>query len=196
MLLDRATSLLLVHDVVNKYLRPNDVELASVIKNIERLLGAARRFGLAVAFAAPGRGDPSIGPRPSTWVKTNDWGTTQADVPAILGPLEGEPVVRKPRYGAFFGSAFENHLTKNAKSTVLICGLSLAGGIETTARDADNRDFKAIVISDACLCRPIPDQGWGTVTATEVAKVTLSIMAERFATIVTTESVCEALASC
>jgi ureidoacrylate peracid hydrolase len=195
MAIDRARSLLLVHDVVNKYLRAEDVELAPVIKNIERLLAAARRGGIMVAFAVPGQGDPAIPARPPAPGKTNDWGTAQADVPAILGPRNDEAVIRKPRYGAFYGSRFEKHMRRNAKDTVLICGLSLAGGVETTVRDADNRDLKAIVVSDACLCRSIPDQGWGSVTAAEVAKVALSIMAERFATVTTTNVVCKLLSA-
>lgn len=50
--------------------------------------------------------------------------------------------------------------------------LSLAGGVETTVRDAYNREH-SIVVSDAGLVRAVADQGWGGVTHEEVAKVTL-----------------------
>ena len=79
------------------------------------------------------------------------------------------------------------------RDTVIVCGVSLAGGVETTIRDAFNRDFKSVLVSDACLCRPISDQGWGVVSQAEVAKVILSILAQRFAKVLTTEAVCKKL---
>jgi ureidoacrylate peracid hydrolase len=62
-----------------------------------------------------------------------------------------------------------------------------------TVRDAFNRGFRSIVIADACLCRTVPDQGWGHVTALEVEKVTLSILAQRFADVLTTDEICKEL---
>jgi nicotinamidase-related amidase len=192
--IDRTSSLLLVHDVVNKYLTDEDPDMASMLKNIERLLMAARNCGMPIAFAAPGQGDPAIGMRASVVASgRSDWGTPSVDLPSFLGPGAGEIVFRKPRYGAFYGSSFDDHLKRTGRRSIIICGLSLAGGVETTVRDADNRDFESLVVSDACLCRPIPDQGWGTVTSAEVAKVTLSIMAQRFALIATTDEICAAL---
>lgn len=189
-------SVLLVHDVVNHFVRDDDPELLPVLECIARLLGAARDGRLPIVFAAPGQGDPAIGIRPAVAAQGRSiWGTVAADVPASLGPRPGEIVIRKPRYGAFFGTALADHLRQTGRDTLIVCGISLAGGVETTVRDADNRDLTSIVVRDACLCRPVPDQGWGPVTAAEVAKVTLSIMAQRFADIRTTDEICAALAA-
>lgn len=188
------SSLLLVHDVVNHFLDESDPALSAVLENLRRLLQAAREARLPIVFAAPGQGDPAIGVRGSTAAQgKNIWGTVAADVPAALGPLPGEVVIRKPRYGAFFGSRLSDHLKQTGRDTLIVCGISLAGGVETTVRDADNRDLSSIVVADACLCRPVSDQGWGHVTSEDVAKVTLSIMAQRFADVATTADICAAL---
>jgi nicotinamidase-related amidase len=194
-----ATSALLVHDVVNDFLDPAGPEpdpgLDAVLANVRALLAAARQAGLAVIFAAPGQGDPAIGPRhqgaaPPTRLV---WGTSGVDVPADLGPLPGEKVVRKPRYGGFFGSDFAAHLRATGADTLVVCGLSLAGGVETTVRDAHNHDLQSVVVEDACLIRAVPDQGWGAVSRHEVRKVVLSVLAQRFARVVTTAEVCAEL---
>jgi nicotinamidase-related amidase len=170
----RDHAVLLVHDVVNDFMDGADPALPRVLANVATLLAAARRAALPVVFAVPGQGNP-------------------ADVPASIGTLPGDTIVRKPRWGAFFGSKLDDHLKKLKRDTVIVCGISLAGGVETTVRDAFNRDLRSIAVADACLCRPIPDQGWGNVTSAEVAKVTLSILAQRFARIATTDEICEEL---
>jgi nicotinamidase-related amidase len=191
--IDRETSLLLVHDVVNDFLAETDESLTAMLDNVARLLAAARAAGLPIVFAAPGQGDPAIAPRRARAGLV--WGSEGVDVPELLGPLADEVVIRKPRYGAFFGSGLAEYMRHARRDTLVLCGLSLAGGVETTVRDAHNRDLHSVLVADACLCRPIPDQGWGDVTSDEVAKVTLSLLAERFAEVTTTEEICRELAT-
>jgi nicotinamidase-related amidase len=171
----RDRAVLLVHDVVNDFMDAADAALPPVLANLRSLLVAARGAALPVVFAVPGEGTPG------------------ADLPASIGTLPGDTIVRKPRWGAFFGSTLQQYLEQTKRDTLIVCGISLAGGVETTVRDAFNRDLRSIVVADACLCRPIPDQGWGNVTSAEVAKVTLSILAQRFARIVTTGQICAEL---
>jgi ureidoacrylate peracid hydrolase len=185
-------SLLLVHDVVNHFVDRGGPDLAPVLANIARLLAAARRHDLPVAFAVPGRGEPAIGPRPGS--AQSIWGSAAAEVPDALQPSARDLMVRKPRYGAFFGTDLEARMRGMGRDTLVICGISLAGGVETTVRDADNRDLASVVVEDACLCRGIPDLGWGAVSAEDVARVTLSLIAERFADVASTDEICAALA--
>ena len=197
--IDPATGALIVHDVVNDFVGADqpgfDPQINQVLDNIEKLLEALRQAGLPVIFIAPGQGDPAIGPRPSSRGRGRlVWGTPGVDVPARLGPLPGEKVVRKPRYGGFFGSELAAYLKDAGRDTIVVCGLSLAGGVETTIRDAFNRDLKSVLVSDACLCRPVADQGWGEVSREEVEKVVLSVVAQRFARVATVRQVCDELA--
>jgi nicotinamidase-related amidase len=193
------TSALLVHDVVNDFLDPAGPEpdpgLPTVLTNVGALLAVAREAGLAVIFAAPGPGNPAIAPRPrGTGAPTRlVWGTPGVDVPAAPGPLPGDKVVRKPRYGGFFGSELAAHLRAIGADTLVVCGLSLAGGVETTVRDAHNHDLRSIVVEDACLIRAIPDQACGAVSREDVRRVFLSMLAQRFARVATTAEVCAEL---
>ncbi len=191
------STLVLVHDVVNDFVDVNDPGydpgLKLVLDNIHVLLAAARRAGLAVAFIAPGQGDPSIGPAPRGDSGRLLWGTAGVDIPVQFGPLPGETVVRKPRWGGFFGSNLISHFRELGCDTMIICGLSLSGGIETTVRDAFNFDLQSVVVYDACLTRAVSDQGWGPVSREDVLRVTLSVLAQRFARVATTRVICDEL---
>lgn len=181
--------MLLVHDVVNDFISDDDDPgLPAVLANVGTLVRSARRVGLPVVFIGPGQGDPQILPSPAEGGKLV-WGSPGVDIPAMLGLEQSDTVIRKPRWGGFYGSALTEHLRKAGRDTLIVCGLSLAGGIETTVRDAYNRDLQSIVVADAGLCRAIPDQGWGHVTSAEVAKVTLSILAQRFGRVTTTAEI-------
>jgi len=195
------SSALLVHDVTNDFLDPAgpgyDPGLGAVLENVRALLAAARQAGLPVVFVAPGQGDPSIGPaqRAEGAPPSPLWGTPGVDVPASLGPGPGEKVVRKPRWGGFHGSELAAHLRGTGRDTIVLCGLSLAGGIETTVRDAYNHDLRSVVVEDACLIRAVPDQGWGAVSREDVRRVVLSVLAQRFARVATTREICDELLS-
>jgi nicotinamidase-related amidase len=195
--LDKAV--LLVHDVVNHFLDPAGPEpdpgLPAVVEKVGTLVSAARAAGLPVVFVGPGQGDPAIGhrPTPNAGAATLQWGTPGCDVPATLGPLPGDTMIRKPRWGGFYGSDLAAHLRREGRDTIVVCGLSLAGGVETTVRDAHNHDLHSIVVEDACLCRAVPDQGWGAASRDEVRKVVLTVLAQRFARITTTAELCAEL---
>lgn len=191
---------LLVHDVVNDFIDDDDPGLPGVLQNVRILIDGARKAALPIVFIGPGQGDPAILPmlsEPGRLV----WGSPGVDIPALLGREPADTVIRKPRWGAFHGSGLSDHLRRTGRDTLIVCGLSLAGGVETTVRDAYNRDLRSIIVSDACLCRAIPDQGWGDVTSEEVAQVTLSLLAQRstrsgaapFAQVTTTAEICSAM---
>jgi nicotinamidase-related amidase len=189
----------IVHDVVNDFIDPEapgyDPALSSVLDNIVTLLASARRAAIPVIFIGPGQGDPAIGPSypldepPSRLA----WGSPGCDVPSMLGQRPSEPVVRKPRWGGFYGSELADYLHEGKRDTLMICGLSLPGGVDWTVRDAFNHDLKSVVVVDACLTRPIEDQGWGALEREEVRRVVLSILAHRFARVMNTAEACAEL---
>ena len=193
------TGVLLVHDVVNDFVDPTepgyDPDLPRVLDNVATLVATAREAGLQVVFVGPGQGDPAIERRRAPGDRDDRlvWGTAGCDVPAALGPRLGDKMVRKPRWGGFYGSELASYLRGTGRDTLVVCGLSLAGGVETTIRDAHNHDFRSVVVEDACLCRAIADQGWGAVSREEARRVTLSVLAQRFARVATTGEVCEEL---
>jgi nicotinamidase-related amidase len=67
-----------------------------------------------------------------------------------LTPLPGEPVVRKYRSSAFWGTNMELLLRSNGIQTVVVGGCTTEGCVESTARDALFSDHY-VVIADDCV---------------------------------------------
>ena len=193
------STVVLVHDVVNDFIDPDapgyDPALGTVLENIVTLLSAARQAVIPVVFIGPGQGDPAIGPSypPDEPPARLAWGSPGCDVPLVLGRLPEERIIRKPRWGGFYGSELAKYLHLIRRDTLVICGLSLPGGVDWTVRDAFNHDLKSVVVVDACLTRPIADQGWGALSREEVRTVIVSILVQRFARVVDTAQICAEL---
>ncbi len=63
-------------------------------------------------------------------------------------PQPGDIVISKPRYSAFFASPLETVLRSNGIRTVVVAGLATDVCVSSTARDAFQRDFYTITLSD------------------------------------------------
>jgi nicotinamidase-related amidase len=142
----------------------NDVSrLAGVIAPTQRLLAAARACGLLVVHTREGHrpdlsdlhgakhrrgggslriGDP--GPMGRILVR----GEAGHDIIPELAPLPGEPVVDKPGKGAFYATDLELMLQARGVTQLLICGVTTEVCVNTTAREANDRGFEALVVSD------------------------------------------------
>lgn len=65
-------------------------------------------------------------------------------------PVEGEPVVPKPRMNPFFGTSLESMLRSRDIDTVVLTGVATEFVVEAAARHAADADFKVIVLEDCC----------------------------------------------
>ena len=72
-------------------------------------------------------------------------GTTGAAVVDELTPLPGERKLVKTRFSGFYRTSLEDELR-----TVLVAGTQYPNCVRGTAVDALYRDFRVIVVSDAC----------------------------------------------
>lgn len=77
-------------------------------------------------------------------------GTPGAAVVDELTPLPGEYTVVKTRFSAFYRTPLEEQLRSLAVDTVLLAGTQYPNCVRGTAVDALYRDFRVIVVSDAC----------------------------------------------
>jgi ureidoacrylate peracid hydrolase len=78
----------------------------------------------------------------------------QPDTPDIeiipeLAPLPGDVVIDKSRPSAFYGTRLEPYLRAQGIDTIVICGVTTNICVETTARDAGQRDYNTFVVEDA-----------------------------------------------
>ncbi|MVT25156.1 isochorismatase family protein [Nesterenkonia alkaliphila] len=103
--------------------------------------------------------------------------TSGIEIYPELAPREGEPVIKKHRYSAFFGTDLDIILRGAEVDTVVIIGTTTENCCHATARDAMFRDYYVAFLSDATGTFDYPDVGHGSMTADEVHEATLKILA-------------------
>jgi nicotinamidase-related amidase len=67
-----------------------------------------------------------------------------------LYPAEGESVVDKPGKGSFYATDLECILTAKGIETLLVTGVTTEVCVHTTVREANDRGYHCIVVSDCC----------------------------------------------
>ncbi len=67
-----------------------------------------------------------------------------------IAPQPGDIVVRKRRVGAFSTTDLHEQLHAQGIDTLLLAGISTSGCVQSTVLDAFDRDYRVIVLADAC----------------------------------------------
>lgn len=70
-----------------------------------------------------------------------------------VAPEPGDIVVRKSRVGAFSTTDLDSRLREAGITTLILAGVATSGVILSTVRDAADRDYRLIVLADACADR-------------------------------------------
>ena len=76
-------------------------------------------------------------------------GSWDAEIVSELAPAEGELVIDKSRPSAFYGTQLEPLLTSLDVRNLVLAGVTTNVCVETTARDAGQRDYHVHVVGDA-----------------------------------------------
>ena len=72
------------------------------------------------------------------------------DIVPELAPEPGEPVVDKPGKGAFYATDLEAMLRSRGTARLIVCGVTTEVCVNTTVREANDRGYRCIVLSDCC----------------------------------------------
>ena len=177
---DPATAALLVIDMQRDFVDPggfgealgNDVSLLrAAVPPTERVLAAAREAGLFVVHTreghrpdladcppakkargrlATGIGDP--GPMGRILVR----GEYGHDIVDELKPAPGEPVVDKPGKGSFYATDLDTILHNRGIKQLVVCGVTTEVCVQTTVREANDRGYDCLVLSD-CVASYFPE---------------------------------------
>lgn len=70
-----------------------------------------------------------------------------------LSPQPQDASVRKTRVGAFTTTDLDQQLRDRAVTTLVLAGISTSGVVLSTVRDASDRDYRVVVLSDGCADR-------------------------------------------
>lgn len=166
-----ATALVLI-DMQRDFLEPggfgeslgNDVnELRRTIAPLRAVLGACRGIGMTVVHTREGhlpdlsdcppskllRGSPSLrigdpGPKGRILVR----GEEGHDIIEELYPVAGEPIIDKPGKGAFYATEFGELLASRGIRSLVVTGVTTEVCVHTTVREANDRGYECLVLSD------------------------------------------------
>ena len=177
---DPATTALVIIDMQRDFVLPggfgeklgNDTSLLlAAVEPTKRVLDAARKKKMLVIHTREGhRADLSDCP-PSKLVRGK--GKTRIGDPGPMGrilvrgevghdivpelyPKAGEVVIDKPGKGAFFATDLELILRDRGIKTLIVCGVTTEVCVNTTVREANDRGYECVVLSD-CVGSYFPE---------------------------------------
>ncbi len=150
--LARGSSALVVIDL-QKGITARDVKprpSSEVIANASRLAEAFRKGGMQV-FLVRVNPSPPLGLRPETDGPgmSGPFPDGFDEIVPEMGPKEGDVVIAKRQWGAFYGTELEMQLRRRGIRTIVLCGISTNVGVESTARYAYEAGFSQIFVEDA-----------------------------------------------
>jgi nicotinamidase-related amidase len=171
---------LIVIDMQRDFLLPggfgeslgNDVDLLlRVVPPLSALIAAARSAGIMVIHTREGhepdlsdcppaklnRGEPSkrIGDE-GKYGRILVRGEYGHDIIDELAPIDGEVVIDKPGKGAFYATPLQDALAEAGITQLLITGVTTEVCVHTTTREANDRGYECLVVSD-CVGSYFPE---------------------------------------
>ncbi len=169
LVLDPQTTALVVIDlqrgIVNLRAAPHSA--ASVVGRASRLAEAFREAGALVILVHVGPsadGKDRLQPLADNAGQWSPPGPGWDEIVPQLGPREGDYVVRKRQWGAFYGTDLDLQLRRRGIRTIVLCGISTNFGVESTARDAYERAYQQVFVEDACTARSAEDHAFAMQT--------------------------------
>jgi nicotinamidase-related amidase len=145
--------------------------LLKALPPAQRVLKACRDAGVFVIHTREGhradlsdlsrakyeRGNPTIhigdeGPMGRLLVR----GSHGHDIVEEVYPIEGEPVVDKPGKGAFYATDLDTILKMKGIEKLVACGVTTEVCVQTTVREANDRGYDTLVLSD-CVASYFPE---------------------------------------
>jgi nicotinamidase-related amidase len=75
-------------------------------------------------------------------------GSREREIPEALRPEKGDILLDKPTASIFTGTNFEYMMRNRGITTLIFTGIATEIGVESSARDASNRGFYPVVVSD------------------------------------------------
>ena len=176
---DPATTALLVIDMQRDFVLPggfgellgNDTSLLlKAVEPTERVLHKARETGMFVIHTREGH-RPDLSDCPAakltrggqTFIGTEGpmgrilvRGEKGHDIIKQLYPVDGEPIIDKPGKGSFHATDLHQILGDRGIKTLLVCGVTLEVCVHTTVREANDRGYECVVLSD-CVASYFPE---------------------------------------
>jgi nicotinamidase-related amidase len=158
---------------------------SEVVANAARLLTTARKCGATIVLVhvdGSGDGQDRLVPDADVIVRRD---SLPSDYSVLSPELQHQPsdiVVVKRNWGAFYGTDLDLQLRRRKLSTLVMLGIAAEFGVESTARDAMERTYRQVFVSDAvasffqesydnCIKRIYPRMGFVRTTDQVIASL-------------------------
>lgn len=156
---DPARTALLVMDYQGATVsRLPEAEGPALLNRVAGTIATARGSGATIGYVHVGFTPDDLAAIPETnkaFAAMAAQGAMPAGGPAVeiveqLAPRDGDIVVRKTRIGAFSTTDLHEQLARRGITTLVLAGISTSGVVLSTLRDAADRDYRLLVLSDGC----------------------------------------------
>jgi len=196
--IDPARTAMIVVDMQNDFVAngaPMQSKQANaLVDELAQVLDFCREHGIRVIYTAHvHREDGSdMGLYDDLYPPIDQRAALVADSPGVeifppLAPKPGEHVIKKHRYSGFFATDLDLILREWGIDSVVITGTTTENCCHATARDAMFHNYRVAFLSDATGTFDYPDVGYGAMSADDVQRATLSILAFSTAHVMTAE---------
>ena len=141
----------------------NDVSLLwYAVEPLQRVLTAARDAGMTVIHTREGHRPDMLDCPPAKLARGGFIGSDSPngrilirgefghDIVDALAPELGEVVLDKPGKGSFYATDLELMLRNAGITSLLVTGVTTEVCVHTTVREANDRGFECLVLSDCC----------------------------------------------
>ena len=176
---DLPTTALVIIDMQRDFVLPggfgeklgNDTSLLlAAVAPAERVLAKAREKGMFVVHTREGhradlsdcppakltRGGKTFIGEPGPMGRILVRGEEGHDIIRELYPKSGEPVIDKPGKGSFHATDLHQILLDRKIKTLVVCGVTTEVCVHTTVREANDRGYECVVLSD-CVASYFPE---------------------------------------
>ena len=111
-------------------------------------------------------------------------GSKEAQILAEIAPTDNELVLKKGTSSAFNGTAIDQILRNMGIETLIVAGVATNYCVESAVRDASDRNYNVILVSDACAAVTFEDHAFA-----------LRILHNTYCKVLTTEQVLASIES-
>lgn len=173
------TTALIIIDMQRDFVLPggfgeklgNDTSLLlAAVGPTERVLAKARAKGMLVIHTREGhrpdltdcppakltRGGKTFIGEDSPMGRILVRGEQGHDIIHQLYPIAGEPIIDKPGKGSFHATDLHQILLDRGIKTLVVCGVTTEVCVHTTVREANDRGYECVVLSD-CVASYFPE---------------------------------------
>ena len=142
---------------------------AEVISNASKLVQAFRKHHATVVLVSVGNlPDAHDLLNPITDAPALSIASRPANFSTLVTELDVQPsdlLITKRQWGAFYGTELDSQLRRRGIKTIVLGGISTNVGVESTARDAYERNFEHVFVEDA-MASPSLEAHQGTLKYT------------------------------